>query len=74
MRFSKFRKVKFTGTGSLTLECQGGTIDGIKMGFCPYEARDTDGTKFEMEGCTLKIDATKTVEFHLGGFVYQMIL
>ena len=59
MRFSKFRKVKFTGTGSLTLECQGGTIDGIKMGFCPYEARDTDGTKFEMEGCTLKIDATK---------------
>ena len=60
MHFSKFRKVTFTGDGSLTLACQGNTIDGISMGFCPYEARDTDGTKFEMEECTLKIDATKT--------------
>lgn len=67
MRFSKFRKVKFTGTGSLTLECQGGNIDGIKMGFCPYEARDTDGTKFEMEDCTLKIDATKTSDISFMG-------
>ena len=60
MHFSKFRKVTFTGDGSLTLDCQGKMYDGISMGFCPYEARDTDGTKFEMQDCTLKIDATKT--------------
>ena len=60
MHFSKFRKVTFTGDGTQTLASQGNTIDGISMGFCPYEARDTDGTKFEMQDCTLKIDATKT--------------
>ena len=60
MHFSHFRKVTFTGDGTLTLASQGNTIDGISMGFCPYEARDTDGTKFEMQDCTLKIDATKT--------------
>ena len=67
MHFSKFRKVKFTGTGSLTLECQGNIVDGISMGFCPYEARDTDGTKFEMQDCTLKIDATKNSEVPFRG-------
>lgn len=66
MHFSKFRKVTFTGDGSLTLDCQGKMYDGISMGFCPYEARDIDGTKFEMEGCTLKIDATKTSDYFNG--------
>ena len=66
MHFSEFRKVTFTGDGSLTLACQGHTIDGISMGFCPYEARDIDGTKFEMEGCTLKIDATKNSTYFDG--------
>ena len=66
MHFSKFRKVTFTGDGSLTLACQGKTIYGIDMGFCPYKARDIDGTKFEMEGCTLKIDATKNSTYFDG--------
>ena len=67
MHFSGFRKVKFTGDGSLTLDCQGKMYDGISMGFCPYEARDTDGTKFEMQDCTLKIDATKTSVMSFNG-------
>ena len=66
MHFSKFRKVTFTVDGSLTLACQGKTNDGISMGFCPYKARDIDGTKFEMEGCTLKIDATKNSTYFDG--------
>lgn len=66
MHFSGFRKVKFTGDGSLTLDCQGKMYDGIRMGFCPADSRDVDGTKFEMEECTLKIDATKTSDYFNG--------
>ena len=66
MHFSGFRKVKFTGDGSLTLDCQGKMYDGISMGFCPADSRDVDGTKFEMEECTLEIDATKTSDYFNG--------